>query len=273
MSAGSAPRRPATVTAAFALQLAVVAGLLVMIAVVLAHAVRYDGLIDQAARATAASRDEAAMERAGNLSGALMPAVPALVLAVWLGCTAVGLRRGSNVARILTLVGLAAPLLLGALFCLVGGVFGVLIELVLAGPSQTIPPDEIVVEDASGFYAELQRLDSGGWSIVFGVLGVTGAAVALLAAIATGVLLLTHTSAGYFRSQHPVSGPPYPAYWAGPAYPHPMPPPYPYRYPAAYGQPPFWYPTPAPPAAPPPTPGPVSPATPPPHQPPSSPTD
>ena len=250
-SAGAATSvpRPATVTVAFTFQVALVATLLLMIGMAVAGAVHFDALIDQAARAPGADPGEAAAERSGNLAGALAAAVPELVLAVWLGSTAFPMRRGSNVARILTLVGLGTPLVLGLLGCLVGGAFGMLFAL--AGPDAAGPDgDPVAGPDDSVFYQQLDRLDSDGWSIVLGVLGMAGVVLALLFGVATGVLLLTGASDRYFRPRRPA--------------PPPMTYPIPYPYPPAYGYQPYWYPAPPPP----PMPGPAPPAGPPPTPPP-----
>lgn len=229
--------RPATVTVAFALQVALVGTLLLMIATAVAGAIRYDGLIGRAARAVGASAADVSLERSMNLSGTLGTAVPALVLAVWLGVAAVWVRRGSNIGRILSLVGLGLPLVLGLVGCLLGGLLGgVFLVGMLAGP-----PDEFLAEEEftgtseMALYEELARLDSGGWSIAFEVTGMAAVAVALLLGVATGILLLTGPSDRFFR---PWRQPPAPV------------PPWPVPYP-----PPFWYGPPAPPyppAAPPP---------------------
>ena len=100
------PARPATVTVAFALQVALAGTLLVSAALAIAGAVHYDGLIDRAQLTTTPAPGEVAGERAANLAGALFVSVPAVLLAVWLGITAIRLRRGSNVARILIRVAL-----------------------------------------------------------------------------------------------------------------------------------------------------------------------
>lgn len=245
-----------------------------MIAVAVADAIHYDGLIDQAVRINGPDDSEAAFERAANLSGALITAVPALLMAVWLGIAGIWLRRGSNVARILTLVGLGAPLLLGVLFCLFGGLFGLLtLGMLSASSDDVLADDEGFAEwDESSFYNELLRLDSGGWSIAFDVLGATFAAMAVLLGIAAGILLLTSASNRYFRPQQSVPRLPYPPpYYPAQFHGYLAPPPYPY--PPAYGQQPFWSAAPAPPSPPylpwptpsaaPPMPWPVPPAAPP----------
>lgn len=223
-----------------------------MIATVVAGAIRYDALIDKAARAVGASASDVSFERSMNLSTTLTVAVPLAVLAVWLGLAAVWVRRGSNVARILSLVGLGMPPVLGLLGCLFGSVFGgILMMGLLAGPSDdffvedgaSVDDSAFVEEDFTGegemaLMEELARLDTEGWSIALQVTGMTTAAVALLLGVATMVLLLTGPSDRHFRpwrrvpSFTPPTGPwpappphaPHP--WDGfPALPHPPGPP------------------------------------------------
>jgi hypothetical protein len=259
----AAASRPAAVTVAFALQLAAVGTLLLMVGVAIADAIHYDGLIDQAIRITGPDASEAAFERSANLSGALIIAIPAVLMAVWLGIAAVWVRRGSNVARILTLIGLGAPLLLSLLFCLFGGLFGVLMLGLFAASSDDVLADDesfaddegLAPWDESNFYDELLRLDSGGWSVAFDVLGTTSAAMGALLGIATGILLLTSASNRYFRPQEAMPRLPYPPpYHPAQIHGYPAPHPYPYPpacpYPPAHGHQPFWYAVPAPPSPP-----------------------
>ena len=222
--------RPATVTAAYALQLALTATLVVIIALAIADAVLYDGLIDQAARATGAGRDDVDGERASNVFGTLMIALPALLLAGWLGVTGWWVRRGSNVARILTLVALGAPLILGLVACVVGSLGGLLLAGLLLAPSGEPFPEEAEGDftglTEGGFYDELWRLDSNGWSAVSDALGLTASATALILGISVAVLLLTSASSRYFRPQHPAPAlplPVYPPYWQLPGGQYPPP--------------------------------------------------
>ncbi|MEU4221712.1 hypothetical protein [Actinoplanes sp. NPDC026623] len=242
----AALRRPAAVTVAFALQVALAGTLLLMVGVAIADAVHYDALIDQAARAATSGGDDAGSERAANLSSALLTAVPALLLAAWLGITAIWVRRGSNVARILTLVGIGAPVLLGALACVFGSLFGLLlVGLITAAPGDGFTDGEELTDDesftaweGSDFYARLDRLDGKGWSVAFDVLGMVTVIVALLLAVATVVLLLTSTSHRFFRPwrpaplyRHPAPFHGYPAPFHGypaPFHGYPAPPPCPY---------------------------------------------
>ena len=229
------------VTVAFWLQCALIFALLVLVGVAVAEAIRYDGLVDQAALGTNPDPEDLLFERTTNVEGALFTTLPLMVLAIWLGLTAAWVRRGSNVARILTWVGLGAPVLLSGLFCIVGGVFGVLLFAALgAAPEDDFDSGEEFPDggfsslDSSDFYDRLANLDSGGWSVAFGAIGTTFAAIALLLALAVGVLLLTGTANRYFRPEgakprrpqnpfwyagqpvpgghpHPVQAPPWPA--------------------------------------------------------------
>src|SRR5690349_9389974 len=153
-----------------------------MIGMSVAHAVHYDALVDQAARAGDPDGD-AALERSGNLFETIVVSALGLLLAVWLAVAAIWLRRGSNVARVLTLVGLGAPAALGLLACLCGGLGGVLLTgLFLAASDETVPDDE-VIPAGSAFYDELDRLDSDGWSTTFGVTATIAGATATLLGI------------------------------------------------------------------------------------------
>ena len=223
-------------TVAFALQLALVGTLLLVVAATIGDAIHYDGLIDEAARTAGAAGEEVASERAGNVGGALMTAVPAVLVAVWLASTAFWLRRGSNVARILTLVALATPLGLGLVACVLGGMFGLLAFGFFALAPEGVPPDGAAGPgEEPPFYGELARLDSYGWSVAFGVVRVTGLGVALLLGIAVGVLLLTRASNRYFGWQEPAPAVRYPQYYPPPAAPW------------VYAPQPSWHGVPAPP--------------------------
>ncbi|GGQ72640.1 hypothetical protein [Couchioplanes azureus] len=248
--------RPTTVTAAFACQVALVGTLLLITATAVAQAVRYNALIGRAARTVGASPADVSAERAMNLSSTLAIAVPLVVLAVWLGLAAVGVRRGSNVARILSVVGVGMPLALGLLVCVLGGLLGSVLAVgLLAGP-----PDDSFAEDDSGFvveefasdgeialYEEMTRLDTGGWSTALDVIGTTVGMLALLLGAATAILLLIGPSDRHFRPRRWVPPPTPPAApWPAPGYP--LPPPHPW-----YGGPALPYPPhPGPSAAPPP---------------------
>lgn len=209
-----APPRPTAVTVAAGLQLAMAGLLLFLVVLHIAEAIHYDTLIDEALRlAGPAAAEEARSERSANLVGALVLGIPVLLLAVWFGVTAIGVRRGSNVARILTLIGLSAPLGLGALLCCLGGA-GVLMLVMLApGPGDEFSDDEFSGEEFgtdSAFFTELLRLDEGAWSTAYFALGQTVAVTVFMTGIAVGVLLLTANA--YFRPRPPAPWPPYPMY-------------------------------------------------------------
>ncbi|MEU4240698.1 hypothetical protein [Actinoplanes sp. NPDC026619] len=244
--------RPSQVTIAFKLQLGIAGALLVCAGLAIANAIHYDGLIDEAVRAVAtADPAEVADERSSNLFGALVIAVPLLVLAAWLGITALGVRRGSNAARILSAVGLGAPVLLAALYCC-GGVFigGALGFLLVASTDEGTGFDgDVDFSDSgdydTGFYDKLSSLDNG-FSQISGIVGGSLGMLALLLGISTVILLFTGPARRYFR---PASGFP-PVHGYMPVFGYPPPPPY--GYPAPYGYPPpaFGYPPYAPPVIP-----------------------
>ncbi|MEU8111582.1 hypothetical protein [Micromonospora sp. NPDC048947] len=116
------PPRPITVTVAFWLQLAVVLVLLGLAALTVAEAVHFDGQIDRAVRLVPdADPAEVAGERQGNVAMTLVLGVPAVLLAVWLAATAVPVRRGVNVARVLVFVASGGQLLVCFAQCCCGG--------------------------------------------------------------------------------------------------------------------------------------------------------
>ncbi|MGK5681758.1 hypothetical protein [Actinoplanes sp. URMC 104] len=261
-----APPRPAVVTVAFWFQVALVGLLLLAVGVSIADAVRYDGLIDEAARTTTADPLDVASERDGNVTGLLVAGLPLTVLALWLGITVLWVRRGNNVARILTWVGLAAPIGLLLLACVFGsfiGLAGLLLFGLLAGPLEEEPApvgedagfDDFAWEDG-GFYDRLWTLDGGGWSLAYDAVRGTSLAVAFLFAIATAVLLLTGPANRYFRPDRAGANPPRQTYGPMPFHP-PMPP--------AFWSPPPFVPAPGPsPFGPPAAPAPPDPFVPPP---------
>lgn len=205
------------------------------------QAIHYDSQIDEAARAVGAAAADVADERSVNLSGVLFRVIPTVILAAWLGVTAGFMRRRSNVARILALVGLAAPLALVALGCLVGGLVGFMF-IAVAGESgtQSGPDSESdpfgydggsdVTWPGDAFYNELGRISDDGLSVAFSVIGGVAGLLALVLGIATAVLLLVRSTARYFKPL-----PMYPQYGAYP-YPYPYPP-----APYGYAPPPMPY--------------------------------
>ncbi|MBU2669276.1 hypothetical protein KOI35_37770 [Actinoplanes bogorensis] len=236
----AAPARPTTVTVAFWFQVGLVAVLLILIGMSIAGAVHYNGLIDEAARATSADAEEVSLEREDNVAGTLFAAIPLLLLAIWLGITAIWVRRGSNIARILTWVGLGAPLLLG-LGCCFFGFFAF---------AMFIPFDESFADDPefaddptmdfsdSPFYDKLFSLDSGGWSVAYDAVISTALGLALLFAVTVVVLLVVSPSNRYFRPLGRVAfGFPYGPMPGPYGYPGPVPGPYGYPGPVPYGYP------------------------------------
>ncbi|MCY1144481.1 hypothetical protein OWR29_41340 [Actinoplanes sp. Pm04-4] len=201
------PARPTVVSVAFWFQVALVGLLLLVIGVSIAATIHYDGLIDQAAQGTGIDPDEVAFERDSNLGFALILGLPLLVLTIWLGVTVAFIRRGSNVARILTWVGLGAPAGLVLLSCLFGGVFGLFGVLAFAqfDESDFDDPDfsdgSLEFTDGSGgdFYDRLYNLDSGGLSLAYDAIQAVAVTLAFLLAIAIVVLLLTGPANRFFR--------------------------------------------------------------------------
>nr|WP_221381034.1 hypothetical protein [Actinoplanes polyasparticus] len=253
------PVRPTVVGVAFWFQVTLVGLLLLTVGVLIADAIHYDGLIDQAARVSGADEWEVSAERDSSLGFTLLFGLPLLVLTVWLGATLTFVGRGSNVARILTWVGLSAPVALCLVSCLLGGFVGAIGVVAFSSLGEPIEGDdgEIVLEQEwrdDGFYGRLYDLDSGGWSLVYDAVLAFAAPSAALLAVAIIVLLATRQAGRYFRPDQGQRLIPYagPALYA-PAGAQPFHPPAPmFHYPlgpagAAYPAPPHHHPW-APPA-------------------------
>ncbi|MFF5076984.1 hypothetical protein ACFY36_08020 [Actinoplanes sp. NPDC000266] len=237
----AAPPIPTTVRVAFWFQLAVAAMLLLFVGTAIARAVHYDGLITEAALAPGTDQASVAGERSFNVSDTLFPAIPALILAIWLGITAFLVRRGNNVGRILTFAGIGAPVALFFGGCLLGGM-GVLLfagSLAAGGIDEEDPFDDEPFPDDTDYYSEtfpgeafydrLSALDSSGWTIAYEVISFSALVLALACAIVTVVLLLVGPSNRFFRPGRPITPrPPLPyGYGVPPAYPaspYPAPP-------------------------------------------------
>ncbi|WP_433315503.1 hypothetical protein [Micromonospora chersina] len=232
-AAPARPARPGAVTAAYWLQLAAVAVLLVLVCLVVIEAVRYDAQIDEALRRVPdADPTEVSDERAGNVFGSLFLGVPALLLAVWLAATALPLRRGSNVARILVFVAAGGQVLL----CLGQGCVGLLvIPLAFAAGlgDPEVDPSAGDVPD-TGAWAESRFLetlyDQGEPGVVPTAIGGIGILLVLTLTAAVVVLLLLPDSRRWFGGPTVVPSPvgPWPgyAYGYGPGhYGWPAPPP------------------------------------------------
>ncbi len=245
------------VNVAFWLQLALVVALLLAAVTSIIEAIHYDGLIDRAALIHPGNVDDVSAERGFNVTGMLATVIPVTILAVWLGLTLVWVRRGSHVARVLTLVGFGAPVVFFVLVCLAGGLFGFfgLFAVGLAGGIEEGPyPDEEFTDGFPGseagdkFYDTLYSLDTGGWSIAYQAILTTLAVVILLCAVATAALLLTGQANRFFRPERHLAQPhrfgfshsPAPQYATPypPQYQTPYPPqsqtPYPPQYQAPY---------------------------------------
>lgn len=107
------PPRPTFVTVASWFQIAAAVILLLLVGLMVAGAVHFDGQIDRAASLVPnADPAEVASERSGNVVMTVIPAVLALLLAGWLGGCVVPVRRGSNTGRILVFVAGGVQLLL-----------------------------------------------------------------------------------------------------------------------------------------------------------------
>ncbi|SCG61511.1 hypothetical protein [Micromonospora coxensis] len=191
-AAPARPPRPTPVTVAFWLQVAAVVVLLALIGFVVWQAFDWNARIDRVARAVPdADPTEVDSERFGNIVMTALVGLPALFLAGWLGGTAVGLRRGSNIARILVFVagGFQLLLLFGQ------GCTGVLMIpflFALGEPEEwdpeldgPYPPEEskflrALYDDDGGVLREdlLFGLGAGGWALV---VALTLAVVVLLA--------------------------------------------------------------------------------------------
>ncbi|WP_446212103.1 hypothetical protein [Micromonospora sp. IBSANI012] len=151
------PPRPTAVTVASWMQIAAAVVLLALLGLVLWQAIEWNGEIDRAARLVPdADPDEVSGERVGNIVMSCVLGVPALLLAAGLLATARGVRRGSNVARILVFV-VGGLQLLAA--CAQGGFAVLFIPFLFAlgGPEEDWDSDipaEFMPEE-SGFMREL----------------------------------------------------------------------------------------------------------------------
>ncbi|MFI7430246.1 hypothetical protein ACIBPB_24900 [Micromonospora sp. NPDC049836] len=250
-AAPARPTRPGAVTVAYWLQLATVAVLLLIVCLVVVETVRYDAQIDEVLRRVPdADPAEVSGERAGNVFMACFMAIPALLLAGWLGATALPLRRGSNVARILVFVAGGAQLLLCVGQVCLGLLIAPLAMFAVADApefdsSTGMPPDAGWEE--SKFLETLDTQSDGPGAVVSAVGGL-GVLLVLGLSAAVVVLLLLRDSRRWFGGEAP-SGGPWPGYgyppaagYYGPYHPQPSwptPPPGQPAWPAGAGQP-FW---------------------------------
>ncbi|WKU00849.1 hypothetical protein Q2K19_10400 [Micromonospora soli] len=226
------------------MQLAAVAILLALVCLVIVEAVRYDAQIDEALRRVPdADPVEVSDERSGNVFMACFIGIPALLLAGWLAATALPLRRGSNIARILVFVAAGGQLLL----CVGQGCLGlVAVPLTLLAatdapeldPSMGAPPDGADWEQSR--FLDTLYAQSDGPGAVASAAGGLGVLLVLALTAAVVVLLMVPDSRRWFRGAAPVppAGPwPVYGYGYGPAYPPPG-----YGYGPAYPPPgqPVW---------------------------------
>ncbi|MGW0213181.1 hypothetical protein ACWDXH_02180 [Micromonospora chokoriensis] len=179
------PPRPVIVTVAFWLQLAVVLVLLALAALAVAEAVHFDGQIDRAVRLVPdADPDEVAGERRGNVAMTLILGVPAVLLAIWLAVTAVPVRRGGNVARILVFVAGGAQLLVCFAQCCSAGFLVPLLTAPEFGPEP--PPDWDEWETSTFFDTLYSGTDP--WDQL--LVPVAGLGVLTVLALTAGMVLL-----------------------------------------------------------------------------------
>ncbi|SBT50179.1 hypothetical protein [Micromonospora auratinigra] len=217
--------RPRAVDVAYWLQLATVAVLLVVVALVVVQAVRYDARIDDVLRQVPdADPAEVSDERGGNIFTTVVIGLPALLLAGWLGATVVPLRRGSNVARILVFVAAGGQLLL----CLGQVCTGLaIVPLLLIGgmgdpefdPSTGELPDGGDWEQ-SKFLDTLYSQDGDSGAVAAAAGGIGVLLVVTFTAAVVVLLLLPEVRRWFRRDVPPVpaAGP-----WPGYGYGHPQP--------------------------------------------------
>ncbi|MEV4416233.1 hypothetical protein [Catellatospora sp. NPDC049609] len=226
--------RPATAAVAAWLQgaVALLAASLIPFAWYM-HA-RWTGLIDEAVRSTpGVDLDVVAAERSSSLFGAIVFTVVAGLTVLWFGGTLAPLWRGSNVARVMSLVGSGMVGLGGALTTCCGMLSGLLfLPLLISMPMEPDPAGEPVSplpEDAyfadDPFTARLYELSDRElpWSELVFALGIP---LAVLSLVAIFVLLLVPPSNRWYsprQAQPPFPAHPYPVY-AHPAYQYPAPP-------------------------------------------------
>ncbi|HEX5542469.1 MAG TPA: hypothetical protein VFX60_13060 [Micromonospora sp.] len=225
------PARPGTVTVAVYLQLALVGLLLAVVGLAVAHALHYDELIDGAVHAADADPATVSNERAHNTMETVLIGGPVLLLAAWFGACAVPLYRGSNVARILTLV--AGGLELVACCVPAGAMFGLIPVMVAVEEARSdedwagepLNQEENSWGEESAFYDAL----SAGENEWFFALGALAMLVAFALCIAIMVLLLTPATNRYVDPRPD----PFTGAWPIPTHGYPIGHPYPtYVYPA-----------------------------------------
>ncbi|MEH0820631.1 MULTISPECIES: hypothetical protein [unclassified Micromonospora] len=192
-AAPARPPRPTAVTVAGWLQIAAAVVLLALVGLVLWHAVEWNGEIDRAARLVPdADPEEVSGERVGNIVMSCVVGVSALLLAAWLALTARGVRRGSNVARILVFV---AGGLQALVCCAQGGLAFLFIPFLFAfgGPEEEWESEEVPAEflpEESRFLETLYGTGPDPAGDVFFAVGGVGATLVLGLTAAAVVLLV-----------------------------------------------------------------------------------
>ncbi|MET7667593.1 hypothetical protein [Micromonospora luteifusca] len=180
------PPRPVTVTIAFWLQLAVVLVLLGLAALTVADAVHFDGQIDRAVRLVPdADPEEVTGERQRNVAMALILGVPAVLLAVWLAVTAVPVRRGGNVARILVFVASGTQLLVCVAQCCSGGF---LVPLLTIPETSAEPPADWDEEWETSTFFDTLYSGNESWDALF--IPAAGLGVLTVLTLSVAVVLL-----------------------------------------------------------------------------------
>jgi hypothetical protein len=206
------PPRPTSVTVAFWLQLGAVLLLLGLVGLLIAHAIYYNGQISRVVAVVPdANPVEVSDERSGNIFRTVLTGAVLLWMAAWLAATAVPMRRGRNLARILVFVCAGAHLLVCLAPC-AGGVLA--IPSLIGGIADNAGIEEVPWEQSrflDTLAAQTSRFDDA----VFG--GVTGGiGIEWLLVTAIAVLLLTPPANRYFLPR------PQPPVWPG-GYPSPGP--------------------------------------------------
>lgn len=199
------PARPTEVTVAFWLLLAATVLLLGLAGSVVAYAVHFDGEISRAAALVPQAPPVlVSAERRGSVFLTLVVGMPALLLAAWLAATAVPVRRGSSLGRILVFVAAGGNLL----FCVLQSCSGfLLLPLVMALGGDQVPDDGAPSDEApheeSAFYQALYG-DSDPLSVLFPV-GL-GTLLVLVFVVTVALLLTLPPARRYFHPQGISSG-------------------------------------------------------------------
>jgi hypothetical protein len=237
--AASGGPRPATVTVAAWLQgAAVLLGFLLIIVAWSAH-MHWLDLIDQASQSVGADPAAVAAERGSDLTGTVVATVLLGLAVLWFGGTLVPMWRGSNVARIVSLVGSGLVGLAGFVLIFCGFGLGFLFAgLFLSGPMEPMPDGSDPFEDVGSgdpFSDRLYELSGNStyWTDVVGPIIVLLLGMLLIAVFV--LLLVRPSNRWYSRRQVQPYGP----YAGHGSYLYPM---YPYQYP----NPPVGYPVPHP---------------------------